>query len=215
MKKIIGIFTMVCLLFFSGCTSNLETINESEAIPTSLQSDIKFIKTKRNEVLVIKDLKNNNFKNYYLIQFENKPNFKKLIDDQYDIIEKDSYLMLENNKNKIVFSVHQHDNKLFENDTNVYFNYVYGFSKRFTGAKTLSIDPSSTKFFDDNPDMECFSGGEGSSACSTESGSPIGGNCSTTCRSTHYACCDDTINECKCVGNGQSPEEYFLSEEEQ
>lgn len=45
----------------------------------------------------------------------------------------------------------------------------------------------------------CHSGGEGSSECSSSGWNLVTTECSVKCRDTHYACCDDTKNECTCV----------------
>lgn len=46
---------------------------------------------------------------------------------------------------------------------------------------------------------KCDSGGQGSTACSTDGGVAGGGaSCSVTCGSGYYSCCMDAANECRC-----------------
>ena len=50
--------------------------------------------------------------------------------------------------------------------------------------------------------LTCHSGGVGSTACSADSGTLSGGGgCGVTCGTGYHACCDDTKNECRCIGN--------------
>lgn len=48
--------------------------------------------------------------------------------------------------------------------------------------------------------LTCHSGGKGSTECSSESSiASVATSCSVKCETGYFACCDDTVNKCKCV----------------
>lgn len=54
--------------------------------------------------------------------------------------------------------------------------------------------------------LSCTSGGTGASQCSTGSGvGTVNTECSVTCNSGYYACCDDGMGKCKCIKEGIAP----------
>ena len=69
---------------------------------------------------------------------------------------------------------------------NIIFNRALGGSE-FGGGDSVAIT--------------CHSGGPGSTACSVkESSISVGtAECSVTFSTGFYACCDDTVGECRCV----------------
>lgn len=191
------------LLFMSSCSSDnegIETLN-SESIDSKeivfnkkmpVQADVKFHQHDEGNLIISLNEREKKVYNYFVIQHENKIDNSKLTNGIYNIKLNSNYLSLDNSDKSIIFTLD--DKKLADlvNNKAQYIS-VYGISKRFSGEKELSI--AQMKF----GGITCHSGGEGASECSAESGSPMSGNCSVSCRNGYYACCDDTRNECKCI----------------
>ena len=214
--------TLNCMLFVSLllllCSSSVKTENtddinqnflKGKSIHQHIESrNVQFHSLKKNELLATTDLDDkDDFKHYYFIQSDKKIDLNKLENSFYEIEFNDSYLIFKGKRNNIIFSIDDNNIGSFKSNKDIYFS-VFGISKRHTGKNSLNLKSPSLRF----GRLECHSGGEGSSECSTESGAPLSGNCSVKCRNTHYACCDDTRNECKCIQNGKKPNEITAPE---
>jgi hypothetical protein len=199
-----NVFLIITLMIFS-CNdknevlkSNNLTEKQNEIVlresATSTEIDVKFHHNHTNELLITLNQKNNEFKNYFIVQSETRFKRDLFINDSYSIVLNSNNLILSNNSRHIIFTLN--DEKLNNYNNNKTTNYisVYGISKRFSGDVVLNLDEKNKR----QGELTCHSGGEGASECSSESGSPLGGNCSVSCREGYYACCDDTKNECKC-----------------
>ncbi|MGB2174552.1 MAG: hypothetical protein ACPH4O_06480 [Flavobacteriaceae bacterium] len=202
----ITLFSFSMLVFSCSYDNNQPKSNEHNKVTTHNHKEnknVQFHSLKNNELIATTDLNNKGeFKHYYLIQSDKKIEFDSQKNDSYDIEFSDTYLIFKGQRGNIIFSIDDKNINMFKSKENEYFS-VYGISKRYSGKSPINIKYSVLRM----GGLECHSGGEGASECSAESGAPLGGNCSVKCRNSHYACCDDTRNECKCVQNGRKPNE--------
>ena len=199
-----SLLLLICLVLFLSCDEERsQPVDATEQIDL-MESDnvfydshnVNFHSLKNNEFIATVDLDvDGNFKNYYFIQSKENVDFNFLKNGSYQIEYTNSYVSFKNKSVNIIFSIDDGNMEQFKNKENNYFS-VFGISKRYTGDTSLNIKEP---IFTQSRGIDCHSGGIGASSCSTESGSPISGNCSVSCRSRYYACCDDTRNECICI----------------
>jgi len=199
------ILFFTCLTLVYSCDKEgpkpVGTIEQTDLVESdNVFSDshhVNFHSLPKNEFIATVDLDSDgNFKNYYFIQSEKKVDFNFLKNGSYQIEYTNSYVSFKNNNRNIIFSIDDENRNQFKSKGNNYFS-VFGISKMYTGDTPLNI--KEPLFTQSRRAIDCFSGGVGASSCSTESGAPMSGNCSVSCTTRYYACCDDTANECICI----------------
>lgn len=199
-------------LFFFSCDQYMEDENETltqldkggDEIYTKdslVIYDVNFHRFDNDEIFIsLNENKESGTDHYFVVQGKVGIYHEDLIDSTYAIYYngKDS-LVLQNRTKKLIFSFEKNEDQINETgDTNI---RVYGIAEIYNEEEKMSLESLRRM------SMQCYSGGPGATSCSAGSGAlGVEGSCSVTCdpRQGKYACCDDTINECKCV----EPEEY-------
>ena len=170
------------------------------------QKIVRIIDIKGSEIGILIDVKDNDsFKEYFLFQYT---------DCDFSMLKASKNLtLIRSTKDEIVV---EGDDKIFElriegipNNFNTFKGY--GLSRK-NGNFKLYKNSNATQVRDlilsDNQvfkKMDCHSGGKGASECSaTPSSLNVGAaSCSVKCNAGYYACCDDSVGECKCIGEKQ------------
>lgn len=198
MKKIIS-FLAFALICFSSIFSKAAERIES----------IKIVDITNNELIIAINVDNSNrFTEYYSVQYDNI-DFSFLSNHENFALEvvSPSHLIL------IVDNVH-YVLEICENDNSSGNYCVYGITYHLDENSFTLITGLTTGTLDDvvksngplKPKVEkltCTSGGVGATQCSTGSGiGSVNTECSVSCGSGYYACCDDNVTKCKCIKSG-------------
>lgn len=213
--KRVSLFNLVLsfLLFFCSCDHYLENENEpltqlnkeGDEIYTKdslIIYDVNFHRFDNDEIFIsLNENKESGIDHYFVVQGQVGIYDESLRDSTYALYYngKDS-LVLQNRTKKLIFSFEKNeDQSNVSGDINI---RVYGIAEIYNEEEKLSLESLRRM------SLECYSGGPGAISCSSGSGVVgVEGSCSVTCDPSQgkYACCDDTINECKCI----EPEGYM------
>jgi hypothetical protein len=172
------------------------------------QNKISFLDIKGKEIAIIVDNADNSFKEYYLFQYQNQDFSKlssKIVTGFVEIINDNLIIK----SNDVTFTFALNNNGSLDN---IY--YGYGLSHRIGEFKIMNIQNPLYIYdlivgetaIDGSIDgstgsLSCNSRGKKSSECSVKDSTINVGaaECSVKCDPGFYACCDDTIGECRCI----------------
>lgn len=217
MKKI-SIFSIAIAfiaIFFACSTDENSTQMGYSTTNLKTETGLALIDIPGIEIAIVPEMgKNNVFNEYYIFEYDilNETFFDvTAVQDAAFIEATGSHVKLEINSQVVTFTIDS-------NYTNPYEIIFYGnglahktADKYFFNGITGDIGDLSEAIEVNNQTysiggtITCYSGGSGTSECSAE-GTVLGGggSCSVKCNSGFYACCDDTVNKCKCIKESSS-----------
>ena len=163
--------------------------------------------TAGKELVIAVDIqKDNSFENLFILQYNEIENTAVLQNKEFNVLHIDKRkIKLRSEDVTYIFTI---------NDDEVGTNEIafrgYGLSHR-KGKFTLILNSQPPTHIGDlilidnqsipETERKCYSGGEGASECSVKPSSLSVGKaeCSVTCKTGYYACCNDVAGECGCV----------------